>query len=71
MQLPTDALPPDIVIGYANEKPLFMGHYWLQGTPALLAPQVACLDYSAGKDGPLVAYRWQGETQLRAAHFVV
>jgi hypothetical protein len=28
------------------------------------------VDYSAGKDGALVAYRWEGEDTLSAASFV-
>ena len=50
-------------------KPVFVGHYWMKGQPALQAAQVACVDYSAAKEGPLVAYRWQGEPVLQAAHF--
>jgi hypothetical protein len=30
----------------------------------------ACVDYSAGKGGPLVAYRWDGEEELRNDRFV-
>lgn len=39
-----------------DERPVFFGHYWLNGTPVLQAPNALCLDYSAGKDGPLVTY---------------
>ncbi|SDF73324.1 Calcineurin-like phosphoesterase [Onishia taeanensis] len=53
-----------------DEPPLFIGHYWCEGIPALPAPNVACLDYSAVKFGRLVAYRWSGEAQLNANHFV-
>ncbi|GGE95289.1 hypothetical protein GCM10011404_30540 [Sphingomonas prati] len=63
-------LPPGAVLGYRDEKPLFIGHYWLTGTPTVLAPNLACVDYSAGKGGPLVAYRWDGETKLDNARFV-
>jgi hypothetical protein len=30
----------------------------------------ACVDYSAGKDGPLVAYRWDGESRLSDRNLV-
>ncbi|RKF15385.1 metallophosphoesterase [Roseovarius spongiae] len=40
----------------ARERPVFFGHYWLSGDPVLQAPNALCLDYSAGKDGPLVTY---------------
>jgi hypothetical protein len=53
-----------------DEPPLFIGHYWCEGIPALPAPNVACLDYSAVKFGRLVAYRWSGERELDADHFV-
>ncbi len=39
-----------------DAKPIFFGHYWLNGKPVLQAPNALCLDYSAGKDGPLVSY---------------
>lgn len=55
----------------ADDKPVFVGHYWLTGdTPALLAPNVACLDYSVAKKGLLCAYRWDGEQLLDTARFV-
>lgn len=51
-------------------SPIFIGHYWLQGSPELLAPKVACLDYSAARNGPLVGYRWEGESRLRPEGFI-
>ena len=56
----------------ADEPPVFFGHYWLPADrpKAQLAPNIACLDFSAGLDGPLVAYRWNGEQVLNAAGFV-
>jgi hypothetical protein len=67
---------PDILID-ANEltavelyspdaSPVFVGHYWLTGTPMPLASNVACTDYSVAKGGKLVAYRWNGESVLSA-----
>lgn len=55
----------------ADAKPVFCGHYWLPhgGEIAPLASNVMCLDYSAGKDGPLVACRWNGS--LETSEFVV
>lgn len=45
--------------------PVFFGHYWLGGDPVLQRPNAICLDYSAGKDGPLVTYEWlPGESEL-------
>ncbi|MFT7490552.1 MAG: hypothetical protein ACI80S_000133 [Pseudohongiellaceae bacterium] len=42
----------------ANAKPIFFGHYWLQGKPMPVRPNICCLDYSAVKYGRLVAYRY-------------
>ena len=54
---------------YDQKKPVFFGHYWMQGEPALQAARMACVDYSAGKGGPLVAYRWGGEELLDPRNF--
>ncbi len=54
-----------------DAPPVFFGHYWLSAkTPAPLALNVACLDYSVAKNGFLCAYRWHGERQLQNGHFV-
>lgn len=56
--------------GYpADAPPVFVGHYWLTGTPTPLAANVACTDYSVAKGGKLVAYRWDGERVLSADKF--
>ena len=52
-----------------TEKPVFFGHYWFSGIPAPLNKKVACLDYSVGKQGKLVAYRWSGEDSLKKENF--
>jgi hypothetical protein len=77
-------VPPDVVSRIPNTPipasrrvrlerysgpPVFFGHYWLRGKPAPLARNVACVDYSAGAGGALVAYRWEGEPELREAQF--
>jgi len=64
--LPVD---PKTIPGYDNYAPVFCGHYWMTGTPQPQTPKVACVDYSAGKGGPLVAYQWQGESVLCASSF--
>jgi hypothetical protein len=60
---------PQTIPGYDHPAPVFCGHYWMTGTPYPQTPKVACVDYSAGKDGPLVAYQWQGESVLDASSF--
>lgn len=67
-QLP-DLHLSDVKPTYDQRKPVFFGHYWMQGEPALQAEQMACVDYSAGKGGPLVAYRWGGEERLSPKNF--
>lgn len=65
--LPDDPLPDEVRSRtYPGEAPpVFFGHYWLTGTPELQAHNALCLDYSAGKEGPLVTYLYEpGETSL-------
>lgn len=52
-----------------EEKTLFIGHYWMQGLPAPIAPNIVCLDYSAVKYGRLVAYRLDHETRPQRNKF--
>lgn len=60
----------DQLLSYdAQQVPVFVGHYWLQGVPRPLRHNVACLDYSAVKFGRLVAYRFDGEATLNADKF--
>lgn len=60
-ELPQTAAPDAVLASsYApTAKPVFCGHYWLSGEPVLQAPNVLCLDYSAGRDGPLLSYSWE------------
>jgi hypothetical protein len=67
--LPDVAVGMDATPGYHGEKPLFVGHYWRNGEPSILNTKMACVDYSAGKDGALVAYRWDGEDVLSDSKF--
>lgn len=41
-----------------NERPVFLGHYWLRGNASLCRENICCLDYSVAKGGKLVAYRF-------------
>ncbi|NUN99555.1 MAG: metallophosphoesterase [Saprospiraceae bacterium] len=54
-----------------SEKPVFFGHYWLSCEPMLFRNNICCLDYSVAKNGPLVAYRFDGEQELQATKFVM
>lgn len=70
--IPDDPIEGDHGIEYGHgEPPVFLGHYWLEGTPEPLESNVACLDYSVARTGgKLVAYRWDGESTLDEDAFV-
>jgi hypothetical protein len=53
-----------------DQRPLFIGHYWQSGEPAPLVDNIACLDYSAVKNGRLMAYRMNNEKTLSADNFI-
>lgn len=78
-----DALPEEVasqrlsplqkqaLLRYGADEPLlFVGHYWRNGHPAPLRPNLACLDYSAVLYGKLVAYRLEGEREIDPRKFV-
>lgn len=69
LALPDVPIPRHALVAHDTEKPLFVGHYWLTGTPQPLSQRVACVDYSIAKGGKLVAYRWDGEPTLEAGKF--
>ena len=69
--IPQDAVPTDFVPYGREERPIFVGHYWMQGDrPSRLAPNVACLDWSVARGGPLVAYRFDGEAEIDESRFL-
>ncbi len=70
--IPDDPIQGNHMIEYGHdEKPVFIGHYWMEGSPAPLAKNIACLDYSVAKPGgKLVAYRWNGEAEIMAGNYV-
>ena len=56
----------------ADARPVFFGHYF-KPADTLQEPEktnVACLDHSAATSGPLVAYRWKGEVQIKPEHYI-
>lgn len=76
--LPTSELPNDRIdvsllenTAYyeADDKPVFFGHYWLNGAPMLYRNNICCLDYSVAKGGHLVAYSFDGESILDNSKF--
>ena len=72
-QVPNDRIDADHLTDYSTaEPPVFIGHYWLDTEPDVLAQNVVCLDYSVDtrNGGKLVSYRWDGEQQLSKEKFV-
>ena len=69
--MPDILLPHTVKLGNESRIPTFLGHYWLTGEPTIQNATTAVLDYSAAKDGPLVAYRWDGEQELTNDAFVM
>jgi hypothetical protein len=73
--VPLPELPCSEELGYkyGGDIPVFFGHYWRTWEPERgrdWTSKTACLDFSAVKGGPLVAYRWEGETELSDRSFV-
>jgi hypothetical protein len=74
--IPTEPLPENARALFQpypeHAVPVFVGHYF-KPVDSPLRPErhnVAVLDHSAAKDGPLVAYRWQGEARIDANHYI-
>lgn len=57
--------------GYDNQKPLFIGHYWLKASPypTLVSKHVVCVDWSVADKGLLAAYQFDG-ADLKPENFV-
>ena len=65
MALPNKAIPSNEITQIPHHKSVFFGHYWMTGKPFIMASNIACLDWSVVKEnGFLVAYRFDGESQL-------
>ena len=64
--VPDIEIPSEHRLGEVEGAPILFGHHWFSGPLELETPKVACLDWSAAKGGPLVAYRWDGEAELDA-----
>lgn len=70
-QLPDTPIPAESRMIYDQEKPVFFGHYWFTGQPQVLSSKTCCVDYSAARnDHPLVAYRFDGESELTSDNLV-
>lgn len=72
-------IPGDREKTYTDDVLVVYGHHWRNTThwrPGELLPHgghtehTACVDFSAGKGGPLVAYRWNGERTIDRSHYI-
>jgi hypothetical protein len=68
--IPDIEIPAEHRLGPVQGAPILIGHHWFDGPVKLESPKLACVDWSAAKDGPLVAYRWDGEAELRHENLV-
>jgi hypothetical protein len=57
----------------ADAPPVFCGHYFKPASSPTHPERhnVACLDHSAATGGPLVAYRYKGESHIKPEHYVL
>ena len=69
-RIPELPLPAHFTATPVSGSPVFVGHYWLTGAVGRRNAKVACLDFSVAACGPLVAYRWNGESEIDDRHFV-
>jgi hypothetical protein len=78
-QLPDTPLPEwlnGITPTDPNRSPVLFGHYWFEAGEdseklEVINTKAACVDFSAVKGGPLVAYRWSGEAELTSQNLAV
>ena len=62
----------DHTYAYDDVVPLVFGHHWRDWEPSQhedWTEHTACVDFSAGKGGPLVAYAWRGEQRIDPAQY--
>ena len=72
-RLPDKECGDEAAYDYHGVKPVFYGHYWRRWKPDKRkdwTTNTACVDFSAVKGGPLVAYRWNGEATVTSKNYV-
>ena len=71
--LPDLECPDEAVYDYHDPTPVFYGHYWRTGEPVEgtdWTGNTVCVDFSAVRGGPLVAYRWNKGSIISFDHYV-
>lgn len=76
-EIPAAPVDPEVFEMFApyplDAPPVFFGHY-LKPADSPSHPErhnVACLDHAAATGGPLVAYRYKGESHINSEHYVL
>ena len=73
--LPAYTIPSEIIQfrkPYPKDAPIvFFGHYCLKECCGIFANNLCCVDSCITRTGKLMAYRWEGETQLKKSNFVL
>lgn len=73
-ELPNYTIPAEIIETrepYPDHAPLvFFGHYCMKDHPNIIKPNICCVDSCVSRRGKLTAYRWSGETRLKAENLI-
>jgi hypothetical protein len=72
-KLPLTQCPEEATFRYEGTQPVFYGHYWRHWKPTAgmdWTDNTVCVDFSAVKGGPLVAYRWDAESGVSPERYV-
>ncbi len=72
-RLPNEECKDEAEYDYLGDVPVIYGHYWRWWEPKRgqdWTTNTACVDFSAVKGGPLVAYQWDGESEISPKKYV-
>ena len=64
--------PGDVLLGYTDDKPVFVDYDWPRGTPEGMSDRVACVDHAVTQPDPnakLTVYRWNRHSRLSREWF--
>ena len=74
-ELPAYTIPNEIIPTrkpYPKDDPIvFFGHYCLKESCGIFADNLCCVDSCVTRTGKLIAYRWEGEKQLKKSNFIL
>lgn len=74
-ELPAYTVPKEIISHkrpYPPNAPIvFFGHYCLKECCGIFSDNLCCVDSCIARTGKLLAYRWDGESKLNKANFIL